>query len=336
MNTDAHVLALFVDKPGQFVSGTLIGESIGLSRVSIHNHLEKLKAQGFIFSAIRNKGYRLEKEPDGFNPALFGALMDRKPLAFFRNYLTCESVGSTNSMAEVELAQGRECPFFILADQQCSGRGRRGRTWHSPPGTNLYLSIALRPALPPARMQTITLWTGLRLCQFLRDRFSLPVMVKWPNDLIVHDRKIAGILTEARVDAEQTRDLVLGIGLNVNATTEDFPAELRSIAGSLALCTGQPVNATRLAQAMVGALALAIEDFLQDRHAAELASQWPAVDYLRNQWVNTDQLAGRAIGISDSGSLRVQREDGSVAQLHSGEVSIGSGSPRPSTLHEDS
>ena len=325
MSTQVQVLQFFTHAKGQFVSGTDIGDKLGLSRVSIHNHLEALKKDGFEFSAIRNRGYRLEKEPDYFHPGLFAALMEIDPCPFFKSYQAYEEVGSTNSLAELELARGTPGPFFIIANEQTEGRGRRGRTWHSPMRKNLYLSIGLRPEMPPAKLQTITLWMGLRLCKFLREKYALPVLIKWPNDLILHDRKVAGMLTEARVDSEFTRDLVFGLGLNVNADKDDFPNELADVATSLCMNLQREVNLTRLAQSIVTVLSSAITDYLDGQFAGELADEWPEYDYLRGQDVHAADIQGRVIGISANGSLRLERPDGSHLLLHSGEVSIGSG-----------
>ncbi len=323
MDLDIKVLQIFLRAKGQFISGASIGEQLGLSRVSIHNHLESLKKVGFEFSAIRNKGYRLDREPDAFHPALFGALIEDSPCPFFDNYITLKDTPSTNNIADAELSMGRQDPFFVVADSQSSGRGRRGRIWHSPKGSNLYLSIALRPSMSPARLQTITLWLGLRLCQYLRDNHALPVMIKWPNDLILHDRKIAGMLTEARVDSEQTRDLVFGLGLNANSRPEDFPEELRAIASSIAMNTGKTLNLSRLALGVVQHLSTALQDYLENNFSEELARVWPEYDYLRGHFIETDTVSGKAVGINPTGSLKVEREDGSTALLHSGEVSIG-------------
>jgi len=324
MNLDAKVLLAFIRSQGQFISGTEIGDALGLSRVSVHNHLEALRKCGFEFSAIRNKGYRLEKEPDAFHPTLFEALMADDPCSFFDDYIALGKVDSTNNIAEIELSQGRATPFFVVADTQSAGRGRRGRTWHSPDKKNLYLSVALRPAIPPARLQTITLWLGLRICQFLRDTHALPVLIKWPNDLMLHGRKIAGMLTEARVDAEQTRDLVFGLGLNVNAQERDFPDDLSNLASSLALNLGRSLNLTRLAHQIIHHLAQATQEYLDGQFTGELTGLWPEFDYLRGQSVQTGDIKGRVLGISANGSLRLERPDGSTMLLHSGEVSLGS------------
>lgn len=325
MDTDTQVLIPFLRAEGQFVSGTVIADELGLSRVSVHKHLENLKASGFAFKAIRNKGYQLTKEPDFFHPVLFDALLAIQPCPFFKGHVALGEVDSTNSVAERELSSGRETPFFVVADCQTAGRGRRGRVWHSPRHTNLYLSIALRPSLPPSRLQTITLWLGLRLCQLLRNSLALPVQIKWPNDLLLHGHKIAGMLTEARVDSELTRDLVFGLGLNVNSTRGDFPGELAAIGSSLRLNTGKAHNLSRLAHRIVRHLADAMEDYLRDEYRAELARLWPEYDFLRGQPVHTDQAEGTAAGITQTGSLRVEREDGSIAILHSGEVTLRKG-----------
>lgn len=322
MDLDAHVLVSFLHAKGEFVSGSRIAAELGLSRVSIHNHLEQLKGDGFEFAAIRNKGYQLIREPDAFHPALFDALLACEPCLFFKSHIALGPVDSTNTVAEQELSAGREAPFFVVADSQSAGRGRRGRVWHSPGHRNLYLSIALRPSLPPSRLQTITLWLGLRLCQLLRDLHALPVQIKWPNDLLIHGRKVAGMLTEARVDSEATRDLVFGLGLNVNSSEADFPPEIALVASSLALSLGHPLNLSRLAHRILLQLADAIQDYLEDAYAPELAHLWPEFDFLRGQRVQTDLVSGVACGVTQNGSLRVERDDGSIAILHSGEVSL--------------
>jgi len=323
MDLNTHVLLAFIRAKGQFVSGSAIGRDLDLSRVSVHNHLEALRKEGFRFSAIRNKGYRLEEEPKRFHPALFAALLMDSPCPFFDSFLALEDTDSTNNVAEVELSKNRPTPFLVIADSQSSGRGRRGRIWHSPAGKNLYLSVALRPTLPPSRLQTITLWLGLRLCQYLREAHALPVLIKWPNDLILHGRKFAGMLTEARVDAEQTRDLVFGLGLNVNSHESDFPADLRTLASSLSLNLGRDLNMSRLAHALVRHMATAIQDYLDNQYVDELTRLWPEFDFLRGQSVQAGDVSGRVLGITSTGSLRLERPNGSVTLLHSGEVSIG-------------
>ena len=322
MRAVGEILRIFLRAGGGYVSGEAVARELGFSRVYVHKLLDNLRKEGFAFHAVRNRGYRLEKEPDSLHPELFNALLAERPLPFFKGIRHLGSTGSTNADAEEELAAGAEAPLLVTATEQTAGRGRRGRRWHSPPDRNLYVSAGIRPALAPSRLQTITLFLGLRLCHFLRDRFALPVLVKWPNDLLVHDRKLAGMLTEARVDAEQTRDLVFGLGLNGNLAADELPGELRPVATSLQEATGRSVSLSRLAHHVGGVIAEAMEDFLADGVGGELVDSWPAVDALRGREVTAGDQTGTVLGISSSGSLRLRRPDGSLALLHSGEVSV--------------
>lgn len=322
MKAVAELLRIFLRAGGGFLSGERVARELGFSRVYVHKLMETLRREGFVFHAVRNRGYRLDEEPDCFHPGLFSALFAEAPIPFFRTIRPLGSTGSTNAVAEAELAAAAEAPLLIIATEQTAGRGRRGRRWHSPPDRNLYLSAGLRPALAPSRLQTITLFLGLRLCHFLRDQFALPVLVKWPNDLLVHDRKLAGMLTEARVDAEQTRDLVFGFGLNGNLAADELPEELQPIATSLQSATGQSVSLSRLAHQVAVVIGEAMEDFFAGGTGGELVKDWPAVDALRGREVTAGDQTGTVLGISPSGSLRLRRPDGSLALLHSGEVSV--------------
>lgn len=321
MHANPEILVPFLKAKGEFLSGETVAQAVGLSRVSVHKHLEALRADGFVFASASKKGYALREEPLGFHPVLFEALQLCDPLPYFKQVVARESVSSTNDVAGTALAAGEPTPFLVIATEQTAGRGRRGRVWHSPAQKNLYMSAAIRPSLPPARLQTITLWVGLRICQWLREDKGLPVMVKWPNDLLLHGQKLAGILTEARIDSETTRDLTLGVGLNVNGSAEDFPPELRDLATSLALQGKAPLSLTRIAHELAGVLAHALHDFLAVE-PPDLSLLWDASDVLRGRRVSADGLEGIASGITRTGSLRIQREDGSFAVLHAGEVSI--------------
>src|SRR5690606_18217155 len=133
---------------------------------------------------------------------------------------------STNDEAARQLAAGRTAPFVILARKQTRGRGRLGRAWHSEANGNLYASFAFRPRVPPGRMAVFTLWMGVSICELIANFTHLQPGIKWPNDILFDGRKAGGMLTEARIDSDQIRDLIFGLGLNVNAPAADWPADL--------------------------------------------------------------------------------------------------------------
>ncbi len=286
--------------------------------------MEKLRLQGFDFEAVRSKGYRLTRRPDSLNEALIQASLPRSASAL--KIVVKEEIDSTNTEAERLLANGHEVPALVLAREQTEGRGRLGRQWHSPENGNLYASFAFRPAVSPARLSTFTLWMGINICECVNAFFRVDSNVKWPNDLLIEGKKVAGILTEARMDADQTRDLVLGIGLNINGAYEDWPLELQAIATSIRQETGQAQDLNRFTAALSGRVMLAYEQFVSDAFRPLLKEKWPSYDSLENREVSllqgSSRVTGIARGIDTHGALILERPDGSQAQIRAGEVSI--------------
>ena len=244
------ILRELLEHEPAFVSGNLLAGKLGMSRVGVWMHMGKLREQGFELEAVRSRGYRLVRWPASLNPLLVQAHL--KPPTRQPDILCLPEVDSTNDEAERQLASGRATPFVVLARRQTLGRGRFGRVWHSEDNGNLYASFVFRPHLEPGRMQTFTLWMGANLCELVANFCRLQPGIKWPNDLYFEGRKLGGMLTEARIDSDQIRDLVFGLGLNVNSPLAALPAELARQATTLADCTGHPLDLNRLTAAIIG------------------------------------------------------------------------------------
>ena len=159
------ILCELLDHDPAFVSGTALARKLGMSRVGVWMHMEKLRAQGFEFEALRNHGYRIRHPPAGLNPLLLQAYL--KPRRQPVDLLWLPEIDSTNAEAERQLAVARPTPFVVLAGRQSQGRGRFGRVWHSEGHGNLYASFVFRPRLEPGRMTTFTLWMGANLCDLV-------------------------------------------------------------------------------------------------------------------------------------------------------------------------
>jgi BirA family biotin operon repressor/biotin-[acetyl-CoA-carboxylase] ligase len=236
--TETIILRELLASDSNPVSGARLARLLDISRVAVWMQLQKLTHQGFAFEGLRSRGYRLLKTPAQLHPALVQAYLSGRPRL---PHLVClDRVDSTNSEAERQLADGCAVPLVILAREQTAGRGRRGRAWHSPAAGNLYCTFVFRPKIEPARMQDFTLWMGLNVCELIANFCKIQPGLKWPNDLHVKDRKAGGMLTEARIDADQIRDLVFGLGLNLNGKAGDLPRDLQRTATSLADATGTP------------------------------------------------------------------------------------------------
>jgi BirA family transcriptional regulator, biotin operon repressor / biotin---[acetyl-CoA-carboxylase] ligase len=325
-NPDTVILKALLQADGEFVSGSDLATQLGMSRVGVWSRLEKLREEGFHFEGVRHKGYRLMAEPQALHAQLLEVYLehiDQQVAIHFH-----DSIDSTNSEAERLLAAGTPTPFVVVAGEQTHGRGRLGRVWHSPRIGNLYASFVFRPGLPYPRMQNITLWLGAQVCDYINRTTGLPVGLKWPNDLILDNRKVAGMLTEARIDADHTRDLVYGLGLNICGRIETWPEEVAKMATCLSAHTSEPLKPNLFAAGLITAVLQAYDSFINTDVTPLLLKLWQRYDVLTGKQISTSRngkpINGTAEGIDASGALLLRTESGEIQRLHSGEVSIGS------------
>lgn len=321
---DIFVLKQCLQAGSSFISGSTLAKECNISRVAIWGHLDKLKEEGFIFEAIRNKGYRLIQTPLIIHPSLLQAHLEllncNNKVHFFN------SIDSTSSEVERLLASGEHTPFAVISRTMSQGRGRRGRSWSSSDTGNLYISFGFRPEASPSYMHRFTLWMGLHVCDLLNTYCNIPIQMKWPNDLMVNNRKCSGMLTEARIDSEHMRDLTFGIGLNVNTTTEHWPPELLNKATALAKATGYTLDINALAAQLISILFEAYETYMHAFNIKHFSALWDRYNYLADQMIvakkENTTIQGHALGLDDCGRLLIKQKNGATHALDSGEVSI--------------
>jgi BirA family biotin operon repressor/biotin-[acetyl-CoA-carboxylase] ligase len=303
------VLAFLAEAGQEYVSGEAISDKLGLSRAAVWKHVNGLRAQGYRIEAVPARGYRLAEIPDRLTPLELRPLLGTHDLG---QVLHCfEELPSTSDHAKSLADEGAAHGEVVVAERQTAGRGRRGRSWSSPARKNLYLSVVLRPQLPPQRASELTLVASIALCDVVRQA-GVDAGIKWPNDITARGRKLAGILTEMTAEPEVVHWVVLGIGVNLNARPEDFPEELREVATSVSMERGQPVPRALFAAALLTQL----EEWL-DRHAAEgfepIRKAWceRSVTLGRRVQVRTDgrDIEGLAEAIDDTGALLVRAGD---------------------------
>ncbi len=325
--TETLILRELLDAEPGWVSGGAIASKLGISRVSVWHQMEKLRSQGFAFDAQPSRGYRLSRRPSGLHAALVEAQLGVHRKEFHFHVL--DEVDSTNDECARQLAAGAAAPFAVFAQRQTRGRGRFGRVWHSEANGNLYSSFAFRPRIGPERMQTFTLWMGVTICELVAKFAPVVPGIKWPNDIVFDGRKAGGMLTEARVDADQIRDLVFGLGLNVNSPAGGWPPELAKTAVSLSEVAGAPVDLNRLTAALIGRVLLAYERFADGEHVAHFTALWNKYDVLKGRSVTLtgagQRRKGRVVGIDDSGSLIIRDDRGKTRGFRAGEVTVDKG-----------
>ncbi len=302
-----------------FVSGEVISERLGLSRAAVWKHVKALRDQGYRIEAAPARGYRLNESPDRLGALELRPLIRTRRLG--KTLHVFPELGSTNDEARSRAEKGAADGEVVLAEAQSAGRGRRGRSWSSPPGKNVYLSVILRPDLPPARAPELTLLASVALCDQIRAE-GVDAGIKWPNDELAGGRKLAGILTELATDPERVQWVVLGMGVNVNAEPGDLPEELRPLATSLAGELGRPVARAPFVTGLLATL----EGWL-DRHAAEgfgpVRAAWRERSHTLGREVRARvgerEVEGVAEDIDETGALLV-RARGKLERVLAGDV----------------
>jgi BirA family biotin operon repressor/biotin-[acetyl-CoA-carboxylase] ligase len=325
-NSDARtILKALLATPDTFVSGSILADQLGMSRPAIHGKLDKLREQGFEFEAIRNKGYRLMKEPEVLHTDLIAHYVSQ--LDSPMDVLYFPVIDSTNSEAERQLSYARKAPFAVTSSCQTKGRGRLGRNWHSASADNLYLSVVFEPNIAPQALQHFTLWAGIYICRALQSFVPKALLqIKWPNDLHCDGRKFAGMLTEAKMDADSLRSIIFGIGLNVNSNPRKYPKEIQQTATSLYAIGGRELPLSQVAAAMITAIQSAYQTCILGDGQEDLIEAWTPLSSLSGKPVTAimsgTEISGIASGIDESGALLLLAEDGSLHKVRAGDVTL--------------
>ena len=322
VGSEELVLNFLAEAGDEVVSGEAISDKLGLTRAAVWKHVEALRGQGYRIDAVASRGYRLVAVPDRLRALELRPLLNTHDVG---QTLHChDELGSTNDEARDLADAGAEHGEVVVTERQTGGRGRRGRSWVSPPGRNVAFSVVLRPeALPPIRAPELTLVAAVAVCDALRHA-GVDAGIKWPNDVLVGGRKIAGILTELSAETDRVHWVVVGVGVNVNARPEDFPPELRGEATSLLIERGEAAPRALFLAACLTSL----EDWY-DRHAegglAPVLQAWRerSVTLGRQVSVRTDEgeLTGTAVDLDADGALLVETAAG-VRRIHSGDVAL--------------
>jgi len=237
-----------------------------------------------------------------------------------------ESTDSTNRQARERALKGGQEGLVVIADSQSQGKGRMGRSWSSPPGVNVYLSIVLRPPIPPHRAPQITLLAGISCAQALIKGTGLDTRIKWPNDIFLNGKKAAGILAEMEGERSDLHFVILGIGINVNWAAEDIPMHLRETATSLRAETGQEFSRASIASEVLAELERNYALFLAEGFSERIRQEWNALSGVKEKWATVScldkKISGKILGLDTDGALLVLDEEGNTQRFIVGDVSL--------------
>jgi len=237
-----------------------------------------------------------------------------------------QTIDSTNSKAFQLALQGAEEGDVVIAESQEKGRGRMGRSWYSPPSSNLYLSVILRPKIPPQQAPLLTLMAAVATAEAIREFSGLRPLIKWPNDILIRDRKVAGLLHEMQSGMDRIHFVILGLGVNLNMDETSFPPEIRNIATSLKKEMGRAVSRTAFLQVLLQTLEAWYELFLE-MGAPPILKAWRDGAQIKGRPIRVfssgETLTGLAVDIDSDGSLILRTEDGRQQKIVSGDVEYG-------------
>lgn len=316
-----QLLQYLVEEKGQFVSGEMLSNRLNISRTAVWKYIEDLKSEGFQIEAVRKKGYRLIQEPAQISAS---TLLPHLSTEWVGQHIhVFERSESTQQEAKRLARTGSSSGTVVLAEQQTNGKGRLGRPWHSPPGTGIWLSLLVRPDLVLSKIPQLTLLSAVAATRALRQVTHLDIGIKWPNDLLINRRKVAGILTELDAESDRVHVVLIGIGINVNQKTEDFPADLQQGATSLAMEAGKPIDRKACLIHVLEEWERLYELYLE-KGFRPIKTLWETYSVSLGQRVIArtmeGQYEGRATGITDEGILLLEEANGNIRQIYSADL----------------
>ncbi len=324
MSVDAQILAALRNGGAQEISGAELAGQLGISRAAIWARIEALRHLGYEIEATPHRGYRLVSSPDVLHADDLLARLG-KVRVIGRDIQVFQETTSTNDVMEKLARDGVREGVAVFAETQTRGRGRMGRNWLSQPGKGLWFSVMLRPALAPSSATRLMVAAAVALSRSIRLTTGVQPEIKWPNDLLIGGRKVAGILMEMHAELDHLRYVILGMGVDVNHVPADFPHSLRSTVTSLAIACKRPVSRAELAVALLRELDTCYHLVLQGQYAG-LSEEWQRHSCTIGQRVRIrigDRLVeGLAESLDEEGGLMVRTQFGRLEHILSGVVSL--------------
>ena len=316
----AEILTILKDTDG-YVSGQELCERFGVSRTAVWKAMNQLKKEGYEIESVQNKGYHLVKTPDILSKNELVSIRKTKWVGTEICYF--DVTDSTNTQAK-SLGEG-DAPngTLVVAGKQESGRGRRGRSFESPAGTGIFMTLLLRPEIEPQNASMLTLVSALAVAKGIEHMVDLPVQIKWPNDIVINGKKVCGILTDMSAQMEYVNYIVIGIGINVG--NEEFPEEIKDVATSIYLESGKHVNRAMLIEKIWEEFEDYSELYEKTQDLSSLVKEYDSYLVNRGQKVRVldskEPYEGKAMGITDRGELIVDTWE-ARRLVSAGEVSV--------------
>lgn len=317
-----EIAKAFAKAEGEYISGQVLADLVGCSRVAIWKHIDQLRQDGYKIEAVKKKGYRLLNKLDSLTAT--DILMGLQTEFVGQSIYSYKTVTSTQTIARELADSGVADGTVVISNEQTEGTGRLKRKWHSPSNGGIWLSLILKPDIPPHHAPQLTLLTAVAVVQALK-KIGVEAGIKWPNDVLIHGRKIAGILTELHAESDQIHHVIIGIGININQTYESFPDEIKEIATSVKIEKNQRIDQSEFLQDLFVSLEDLYMIFLE-KGFEPIKQIWEkhSITIGRKVTVHNSQgtLTGIATGINQDGVLKVVDDDQKSHLVYSGDITV--------------
>lgn len=305
-----------------YLSGQELCNKFGVSRTAVWKAINQLKEDGYIIEAVQNRGYHLVEYPDLITYSEIKSVLTTQWAGHQLYYFN--TVDSTNTKAKQLADEGASHGTLVVSNMQTGGKGRRGRMWESPANTGIWMTLVLKPNMNPTNASMITLVMALAVTKACNEITNTKCYIKWPNDIILKNKKICGILTEMSAEMDYINHIVVGVGINANI--ESFPEELKEKATSIRIENGEKIKRAQL----INRIMLHFEEeynlFIENNDLSMQLDLYNSLLVNRNKEVvvlePAKDYSGIARGINCKGELLVEKEDGELVHVYAGEVSV--------------
>ncbi len=314
------IIRMFKEKDG-FLSGEEMSRRLGITRSAVWKKMKSLRDKGFEIEGSTAKGYKLIKSPE-FSIEELKTLIKGD---FGKEIVFRETIDSTNTLATELAEKGVAHGTLVLADNQTKGKGRLGRMWLSPPKSNIYMSIILRPEIAPKDATMLTMMSAVAAANAVRKATGLKADIKWPNDLLVSDKKLGGILTELKSDPDRVIFSVIGIGINVNIKQNNFPSDIRPIATSVREEMGKSYPRTLLIAGILEEMEKWYKVLIKKGRMPVL-EEWKKLSSTLGRkvkaTVGNEIFTGTATDIDEEGMLILKLQSGVLKRISAGDITM--------------
>ncbi|MBP1969588.1 BirA family biotin operon repressor/biotin-[acetyl-CoA-carboxylase] ligase [Virgibacillus natechei] len=320
-STRNKLIKILAGNQDKYISGQLLSERLNISRNAVWKHMKELEKDGYVIVGKSNKGYKITNTPNKLSENTIQWGLNTQWLG--RTIIHKETTASTQIIAHQAAQDNAKHGTIIIADEQTKGRGRMDRTWHSAQNKGIWLSIILRPAILPYLAPQLTLLTATVLAETIRSYTNTEPLIKWPNDILLNNKKTAGILTEMQAEQDQIQYVVIGIGVNVNQTYNELPQDVNLNATSLQIETNKDWSIKNIIQDLLVTFEKSYETYMKNGFS-EVKQKWENSGFKigENILIKTsrDQWEAAFLGIAEDGALIYKGIDKEEKRLYSGEI----------------